>query len=79
MAHAKSDLGPILPFGRGHTLWQLKTADTVAAVSADNYLNASNKRMLPADLIIVQASNGVALRRVVSDNGTTVVIAALVA
>lgn len=79
MAHARASLGPILQLGNGNTLWQLAEAETIANISAANYLNLSAGRFLANDVILVIGSNGIAWRKVTSDDGTTVVIAAFTA
>ena len=49
--------------------------DARATIEAANYFNGSADVFLPNDLIMCNAADGFAIYRIVSNNGTTVVIA----
>ena len=76
MAFSASNLS-MLVTANAFQLWQYKSsADTLATIMAANYFNGANDELRVGDLIIVRDSGDLtSLIRVVSNDGTTVVVA----
>ena len=60
MPFSPDDLGALFQ-GDGFTLWHYRTADTRAAVAAAGYFAPVAGRMVPGDLVILQAADAMAL------------------
>ena len=66
----------VIAYANGFTLWHYSAAETMTAISANGYFNSVKSLMNIGDIIIINASDNTAIKKI-NVTSTNVTVAAL--
>ena len=65
----------VIAYANGFTLWHYKANETMAAISTSGYFSPVNTLMKTGDIILINASNGTAIKSLTVAEGVVSVAA----